>query len=109
MDILGVRRRLEIQLDELLARAGHIGADLLSPHSADSEEAAVEAESDEPLLGQSALLELEIAQVRAALSRLQDGNYGVCTSCGENIAPARLEAMPDAMQCIACAAPGMNG
>lgn len=106
MDTLGIQSRLELRLEELLARAAHIGGDLLALHSADSEEAAVEAEADEPLLGQSALLEQEIAQVRAALSRLQGGSYGVCISCGADIRPARLEAIPEATHCILCAAPG---
>jgi len=106
MEALGIQSRLQLRLDELLARVGHIGADLLAPHSADSDEAAIEAESDEPLLGQSALLELEIAQVRAALGRLESGDYGVCTACGEEIAPARLEAIPEAAHCIDCAASG---
>ncbi len=103
MGIRDVQGRLELRLDELLARAGHIGADLLGLHSADLDEAAVEVEADEALLGQSALLELEIAQVRGALSRLKSGDYGVCISCGAEIAPARLEAMPEAAQCLACA------
>ena len=94
MDLQNVRAALEGQLEELLSRAGHLGADLAVPHSADSEEAAVEAEADEALLGQNALVELEISQVRAALSRLEDGNYGVCVTCGDDIAPARLAAMP---------------
>lgn len=109
MDTLGIQSRLELRLEELLARAAHIGGDLLALHSADSEEAAVEAEADEPLLGQSALLEQEIAQVRAALSRLQGGSYGVCISCGADIRPARLEAIPEATHCILCAAPGGKG
>lgn len=103
MDTLGIQSRLELRLEELLARAAHIGGDLLALHSADSEEAAVEAEADEALLGQSALLELEIARVRGALSRLETGDYGVCVSCGADIAPARLEALPEAAQCLACA------
>jgi len=109
METLGIQTRLQLRLDELLARVGHIGADLLAPHSADSDEAAIQAESDEPLLGQSALLELEIGQVRAALLRLQDGVYGACISCGEAIAPARLDATPEAALCIACAAPVGKG
>jgi DnaK suppressor protein len=106
MDTHDAQGRLEQRLDELLARAGHIGADLLELHPADSDEAAVKAEADEALLGQSALLELEIAQVRGALSRLKSGDYGVCISCGADIAPARLEAIPEAAQCLAFAEVG---
>lgn len=103
MDIQSVKAVLEGQLDELLTRARHLGDDLSVPHSADSEEAAVEAEADEALIGQNALVEREILQVRAALARIEEGEYGVCVTCGSDIAPARLAAMPEAAQCIGCA------
>lgn len=48
-------------------------------------------------------LEQHLAEVDAALARLDDGTYGVCTGCGSPIAPARLEARPAARECIACA------
>ena len=35
--------------------------------------------------------------------RVADGTYGVCASCGDPIAPGRLEARPTARTCIACA------
>lgn len=103
MDLQNVRAALEVQLDELLMRARHLGDDLSVPHSADSEEAAVEAEADDALIGQNALVEREIQQVRAALSRIAEGCYGTCVTCGDDIAPARLAAMPEAAQCIGCA------
>lgn len=106
MDLIDVRVKLEVRLDELLTRARHLGEDLSVPHSADSEEAAVEAESDDALIGQNDLVEREIAQVRAALDRLTDGSYGACVTCGEDVAPARLAAIPEAAQCITCAAAG---
>lgn len=45
----------------------------------------------------------QLAQVEAAEDRLARGAYGRCASCGEPIAPARLEARPTARTCIACA------
>ncbi|MBI4941384.1 MAG: TraR/DksA C4-type zinc finger protein [Actinobacteria bacterium] len=44
------------------------------------------------------------AALEQALARLDDGRYGVCERCGGPIAPARLEARPEAATCIACAA-----
>jgi RNA polymerase-binding transcription factor DksA len=44
-----------------------------------------------------------IAEVDAALTRVAAGTYGVCTACGEAIAPGRLRARPAAALCIACA------
>jgi DnaK suppressor protein len=43
-----------------------------------------------------------LARVEEALRRLEAGTYGVCESCGEEIDPARLEALPQATRCVAC-------
>ena len=41
--------------------------------------------------------------VDAALERIADGSYGICTRCGQPIGFARLEARPEATLCITCA------
>lgn len=41
-----------------------------------------------------------LAAIDAALGRIDDGTYGVCTSCGRPIAEERLEALPWAALCI---------
>ena len=46
--------------------------------------------------------EQHLAQVEAALARLDAGTYGDCASCGRPIAPERLEAIPWAALCIEC-------
>ena len=43
-----------------------------------------------------------LRNVRAALSRVGDGSYGVCLHCEEDIKPKRLEAVPWAAYCIRC-------
>ena len=43
-----------------------------------------------------------LAEVDAALARLDAGSYGACTSCHRAIAPGRLEALPWAALCIEC-------
>jgi len=43
-----------------------------------------------------------LEQVEAALDKIADGTYGTCEDCGAPIAPARLEALPWAAQCIDC-------
>lgn len=103
MDTGPILERLAARLRELQERAQHIGADLSAPHSADSEEAAIELENEEALFGQSALVRTEVAQVCAAIARIEDNSYGACTACGHDIAPARLAAMPEAALCISCA------
>jgi DnaK suppressor protein len=40
--------------------------------------------------------------VRAALARIEDGSYGTCLHCEEEISPKRLAAVPWAQYCIRC-------
>jgi len=49
------------------------------------------------------LIEREIASVKRALGRIEDGTYGECVRCGRDIAAGRLEARPEAALCIDCA------
>jgi RNA polymerase-binding transcription factor DksA len=43
-----------------------------------------------------------LADIEAALGRIESGTYGTCASCREQIPPPRLEAMPAATVCVAC-------
>ena len=43
-----------------------------------------------------------LAQIDAALKRIEDGTYGTCTNCGAEIPLQRLEAYPWASLCIEC-------
>jgi DnaK suppressor protein len=40
--------------------------------------------------------------VRAALARMDDGSYGLCEVCGNDIGFSRLLARPEAQLCITC-------
>jgi RNA polymerase-binding protein DksA len=44
-----------------------------------------------------------LARIDAALRRIEDGTYGICTNCGRPIPEERLEALPWAELCIDCA------
>lgn len=44
-----------------------------------------------------------LAEVEAAVQRLDAGTYGSCERCGQPIAIARLDARPAARTCIRCA------
>ncbi|MGH9342584.1 MAG: TraR/DksA family transcriptional regulator [Terriglobia bacterium] len=45
---------------------------------------------------------LKVRQIDDALERLEEGSYGVCESCGLEIAEERLEAMPFTRLCRDC-------
>ncbi len=46
------------------------------------------------------------AAAQRAVTRFEDGTYGRCVTCGNEIAPERLEALPDVDTCVACAGLG---
>jgi RNA polymerase-binding protein DksA len=43
-----------------------------------------------------------LADIDAALQRIEEGTYGICTNCGRQISEERLEARPWATLCIDC-------
>jgi DnaK suppressor protein len=43
-----------------------------------------------------------LKKIEYALGKFENGEYGVCEHCGEDITPARLEARPVAQYCIDC-------
>jgi RNA polymerase-binding transcription factor DksA len=55
--------------------------------------AETQQERDE-LVAELSLEEVELAEVDAALTRIQSGRYGVCEATGEPIDPERLRAVP---------------
>jgi len=97
------KARLEVQLAELEGRQGRIARDLAMPLNPDSSEQAVEMEDNDSLEGQAALVAREIASVKRALMRIENGTYGECVRCGAEIAPKRLEVRPEAALCFECA------
>ena len=100
---VATKARLEAQLAELEGRQDRIAQDLAEPLNPDSSEQAVEMEDDVSLEGQAALIAREIASVKRALARIENGTYGECVRCGAEIAPKRLEARPEAALCFECA------
>jgi len=102
-DFETARTTLQAQLAELEDRLSRIERDLAEPPEADSSERAVQMEDDEALEGQAAVISNEMASIRRALERIEDGSYGECVRCGEEIAEGRLQARPEAALCISCA------
>ena len=45
----------------------------------------------------------ELARIAAAFQRIEDGEYGACVDCGEDIPDKRLEIDPAASHCVRCA------
>lgn len=45
-----------------------------------------------------------ISKIKSALERIEDGTYGICEACGEDISEKRLLARPVTTLCIECKA-----
>jgi RNA polymerase-binding protein DksA len=99
----GLRKRLEEKRDELTARLDRVSANIRRSLDSDSEERAKQLADSEVVdaLGNEAREEL--AKIAKALSRMDSGDFGICTECGAPIAKGRIEAHPYADECIDCA------
>ena len=49
-------------------------------------------------------LEEILGEIGHALKKYEAGTYGICDSCGRQIEPSRLEALPQASLCLSCKA-----
>ena len=94
-------RRLEGltgEFDEVVAASRDTNAD--DEHDPEGATIAFERSQLATLVRQ---VRSHLSEVDAAIERLEAGAYGTCESCGQPIAPARLEARPVARTCIKCA------
>ena len=97
---------------------GHLRDFLMEQRAREAELAIDRAAAADALAGQldpDSILERELAELSAtraqrtvadiddALSRMEDGSYGICESCGRPMPVARLEALPHARTCVRCA------
>lgn len=82
---------------QLLARSE---LSLYDEHPADLASEVYEREKEQGLLE---MLEYELEKVNQALTRNQQGKYGICRLCGQAIDPARLQALVNTDLCIQCA------
>ena len=109
---MDIRKRLEQELKTAAGRLRHMGGmaaleELLGPtgeHWAYADEVDAIQANERREIGFAAreLLAERVNALSAALDRLNAGEYGVCTECGEEIAPARLHALPEVRTCVRC-------
>ena len=98
-----LRAELSRQIETLSRRADNIEADLRKPGDRDWVERANEIQNDEVLDTLDEVTLAEVAALRHAVERIDNGTYGRCQHCGEEISAARLEALPAAATCVRCA------
>ena len=98
-----LRTSLQAKKEELSQRLERISANLQRGYDANSKEMAKELEDSEVVdaLGNEA--REEIAKISAALVRLDNGRYGICSACAEPIGVDRMRVYAYADECIECA------
>ena len=95
------RRQLMTEVQGRIRGVRADGAD--KPHDVFDQGEASEADIQEDI--EFALIQMKsetLNKVNEALRRLEEGTYGNCFECGEEIAEARLRALPFAVRCIDC-------
>lgn len=102
--LLALHQKLRDQLDQILGRTHRAVSDLTAVEDTEADELdmASNASNREFLLRSADRERQQLVLVRAALARMQDGEYGMCEECGGEIAYDRLLARPVATQCIDC-------
>jgi DnaK suppressor protein len=106
------QRELEARRDSYLADVARSTATALEL----TEDGANQDMADEDGFGEGDTLNVErdrlllvasearakVAEIDAALERVDAGTYGVCEACGKPIPKARLEVVPEATLCVGC-------
>jgi DnaK suppressor protein len=98
------RTILQVQLEELLREAGKTVSGMTDEHENfpdPTDRASMESDRNFELRIRDRERRL-IVKIRDALGRIDDGIFGVCESCEEEIGMARLEARPVTTLCIDC-------
>jgi DnaK suppressor protein len=106
-DLDAIRAQLESQRDQMRERI----ATLSKRRERASElgfgkrigDGTTEAVSRLTDIGVGASLEQGLERTERALTKLDNGTYGLCDNCGEPISPGRLRALPDGVRCLTCA------
>lgn len=98
------KKVIEDRLAQLGVRMNRIEDRLDTPTTKDVEDRAIEIEDFEVLEGVGNASLEEVRLLQNALFRIEDGTYGECLECGEQISDARLDAVPYAALCRNCAA-----
>jgi DnaK suppressor protein len=102
--ILEDRRReivgeLQEKIRDVRTEAAGGGQGIVVRDEAESSEADIQEDIEFALLQMKSET---LGKIAEALARLEDGSYGYCFECGEEIAEQRLRALPFAVRCKSC-------
>ena len=98
-----IRKKLNRQREELISEAGialtALPDETIFPELGDQASAEIDRNFMLKLKGRERKL---LAKIDEAIEKIDNGTYGICESCGEEINLKRLEARPVTTMCIEC-------
>ena len=103
-DIDYFKELLTQRLDDLLAQADNTVSGMTTPKENfpdPTDRASLEADRNFMLRIRDREHKL-IKKIKKALDRIENGTFGICETCGEEISLKRLKARPVTTQCIEC-------
>ncbi len=99
----GIRKKLLLQKEELLSGAGMtrntLPDETLFPELGDQASAEIDRNFTLRLRDRERKL---LKKIEEALDQIDNGSYGICEICGQEISLKRLEARPVTTMCIDC-------
>jgi DnaK suppressor protein len=96
------RRLLSSELEAVVARLQTEAVPQASAEGNEFLDVAQSIEQQEQARLTASRLTERVRRLEVALTRVSDGQYGICSECGASIPPKRLLAVPDATTCVAC-------
>lgn len=105
-DLSTIAASLRVRRAELLQRVNVLEMAVRHDQEAlddDFAEQAVQRQNDEVLSALDENCVAELRRINEALRRLDEGHFGICVACNNEIPIERLEVLPFAERCIDCA------
>lgn len=94
--------RLARELDVAVAELNTVMKDSSQGAGDDEADVGAKAYERDQELSLAANQREMLSDSQAALTRLDDGTFGTCTSCGSPVGKLRLQAFPRASLCVPC-------
>lgn len=107
MEAAATQERTEIETleavkQEIVHELANLRTDLRNMAEPSADETDIDAYEREKTWALVQRLERKLDAVEHAMKQVEKGIYGICESCGDRIAPARLEVLPETTLCLDC-------
>lgn len=97
------KTELEVSSDTRSETLARLKAEMEASLVVHEERLAQDPDQDDISMAMYRRSEAARSEILTALAHMEDGTYGVCTTCGGLISEDRLEAIPHTVLCMVCA------